>query len=303
VSPTTQEISFIKSNDDSACYLPRYNGENRFLTDEFAHLMDSQFRLLRHDLLAPLRDSSSSSTRISLRDLHCVGVYLPDREEKESGTSCFKFRFSIPEHLVSGKIEDTPPTKVVEHFNRLKWFSVDVLVSLVDAKDDNLAIIGMIAMVDEKWLSDVEKGPFIGIRFTNAVDVERMLKTLSYVNPPNFYNLTVVSKSYFSYKPILQVLQRLEPSPILSILSRSASKVAVTAEDLKLNLTNNTKVVFPKEDFSSISMDLNDWSSEKLTSSTSLDYTQAEAIHHALTSKISLIQGLYVPNSDYKYYL
>jgi hypothetical protein len=100
------------------------------------------------------------------------------------------------------------------------------------------------------------------------------------------YDLVEVSKSFFAYQPILKKLQEMDSIPLWEELVGSSSGAVLKPDYLP------EKVTLPKgKDFGAFECTLGEWSSSDITKATSLDMSQAEALRHALTSRVALIQG------------
>ncbi|GAX15209.1 hypothetical protein FisN_12Lh085 [Fistulifera solaris] len=101
------------------------------------------------------------------------------------------------------------------------------------------------------------------------------------------YDLVEASSSFFTYQPILASLQSKYSLPFLEELCSSSS--------LRISHPPNylpDTLCMPKgKSFNGYCCSISSWSSADLVSNTSLDSSQADALHHAFTSRVSLIQG------------
>ena len=100
------------------------------------------------------------------------------------------------------------------------------------------------------------------------------------------YDLVEASKSFFAYKPILKTLQEMETIPLKEELAGTGPFASTPTIDYLPN-----DITLPEKDFGGAKVHLNDWSSSELVEKTSLDKSQAEALKHAFSSRVVLIQG------------
>jgi hypothetical protein len=98
------------------------------------------------------------------------------------------------------------------------------------------------------------------------------------------YDLKEISRSFFSYLPILKALQDKESSPMLSELARK-----VHGDSARPDYMPDT-VMLPT-DFDDYILDLESRRTEHIVESTTLDKSQADALYHALTNKVAMVQG------------
>ena len=172
---------------------------------------------------------------------------------------------------------------------------VPVRMGVISIREDSM---------NNEWLN-ARGGPRIGLKFEAEIDFNASIAEMSknaklnetlceiqnksdrkkVLNKMETYELIEASKSFFSYQPILKALQTMEKVPFSNEL------VHLRPSDRKPQYLPWTMTMPSDQNFKSLKCDLSQWSSSEVERKTSLDHSQAEALRHALTSRIALIQG------------
>jgi len=106
------------------------------------------------------------------------------------------------------------------------------------------------------------------------------------------YDLVEVSKSFFSYQPILKALQAKDSVPLSDELIGTKATAMVSTE--KPDYLPNRIFLPDDERFRKLECFLDNWSTksnQRIVENTPLDASQAEALRHAMTSRVALLQG------------
>jgi len=277
-------------------YLPLASGQNYVLEEPVNRLLDRNFRLLREDAVSTMRTNILEQNR-PWKNARVVGLNLDTFRLKMNGTASFIIQ-------CDGRAEKSD-------WSRSRSFMPDSVVALCR---DNIPIrIGTISIRDSEvageWLKAVG-GPKFGIVFhsQDAFD-DSMLEMLRNQHSNAelcsihgkdsqearteanrlkasmvTYDLIEASKSFFSYKPVLRTLQGMTGVPLREeiVLSTSIGAPAYLPEELKMP---------DDENFRGFTCDCLNWSISDIENGTSLDSSQAEAIRHVFSSRVSLVQG------------
>lgn len=285
-----RDVSIVPTLEELECekrpYLPLYSGENAVIIDKTSRLLDSNFRLLREDALHSMRESLNNREKV-WQDARIIGMYLG---EKRNDSLSFVLQC---ESRVKTKID----------WERSKAFPVGGIIAL--CKDGNPIRIGVITIrrIEGNWLKS-PGGPRIGISFEEEAAFEESFSEVAQncflnesvlnANDTNkrkiimsnmeIYDLIEISRSFFSYRPVLTSLQDMEGVPFEDEFVHCQS--------------NNWASYLPPcvclpdtEHFKKFRCNLSEWNEREILSSTTLDESQARAVHHALTNRVALIVG------------
>jgi hypothetical protein len=285
--PTAEELKC-----EARPYLPLASGENAFLPDPESHLLDRNFRLLRHDAVCAMKDAIQTQHR-PWHNARIVGIDLDSMKY----TRTVSFVVQCDNRFSDGR-----------DLARTRALMIGSVVALCDPDGTPLRL-ATITVRDDKWLKDPE-GPRFGVVFQSPEDFEESF--MEYVNNSGIiqensssdgedqhekkqtrrhsdrlirYTLIEASKSFFAYKPVLQSLQSMYTVPLAEelVFMRSSERPDYLPNQMRL----------PSDPgFSSYRCNFGDeWSPEDVTKKTSLDRSQADALHHAFTSRVAAIQG------------
>lgn len=297
IVPTVEELTC-----EVTPYLPLASGENSFVEDPMAALLDKNFRLLREDALSSMRKNLSESETKGWKNARIVDIHISTR-----GT------FSVS--LVV-QFEPRPNT----NWKRSKLLMRGSVVAL--CKESRPVYTGTISVredeIKNEWLND-PGGPKIGVALESEDDfttwIQEMVKNCSWndtfcrlqgklaklsANDPKrqelkesitaycanhqvTYDLVEASKSFFAYQPVLKTLQEMEAVPL--------AKELTTGEGSERPEYLPNEITLPEKDFGGLKIDLSDWSTDSTVAQTSLDRSQAEALRHAMSSRVVLMQG------------
>lgn len=303
-----RDVEIVPTVDELRCekrpWLPLANQENAIIKDPEIRLMDSNFRLLREDAVANMKATINEQER-PWRNARIIGMNF----EKGSRSSLL-FVIQVDERAKKGK-------KI--NWDQSRFFPQNGIIAL--CRDGIPIKLGTIAMrehkVKGKWLHALG-GPQIGVVFNTEIEFNEALTELQHNAPINqemigienlqtdadkthnhallrrrqelrdslsSYDLIEASQSFFSYKPILNAIQRMDCVPFseqLVHLAPSSERPQYLPRIVRM----------PKElPFNGIRCDLENWSNDKVINETSLDESQSKALYHALISPVSLIQG------------
>eukprot|EP01043_Picozoa_sp_COSAG02_P027469 COSAG02_NODE_1623_length_11604_cov_27.111951_6_plen_1427_part_00 len=198
-----QEMSFTPLADET----------NKFLSDEHAHALDTQFRLLREDFLRPLKQELARTDRpkIFRNAFFLTAAVKP--------LSCVMVKVDVPAELAKADITKKTDFWEEDH-NQLARGSLVCLVQHGRPK-----LFGRIVMRDTAVLAAEN---MIGLGFEGA----DLILALTQVNlRDTAFELVPVSSSFFSYEPILQCLQALPSFPFAKELVDVKKPAPVTYLD------------------------------------------------------------------------
>ena len=299
IVPTVEELTC-----DIKPYLPLASGENNFIEDPMAALLDRNFRLLREDAISSMRTNLSESETKSWKNARIVDIHIST-----------KGKFSVSLVIQFDLLPNT-------NWKRSKSLMRGSVVAL--CKDNRPVRTGTISVredeIKKEWLND-PGGPKIGVTFESdnefSDSIQEMVKNCSWndklcslkVKLVNLgktntrrtdleekvkacvehlvtYDLVEVSKSFFAYQPVLKTLQEMEAVPLANELV--ASDEGFISE--RPAYLPNT-IILPEKDFGGSRVKLDDWSTDEVVANTSLDRSQAEALRHSLSSRVVLMQG------------
>ena len=300
--PTQEELSF-----EGMPFLPLSSGENAVILDAEESLLDRNFRLLREDAIGTMMENIANP-RVSKvwNNARIIGVSCKDPFNAKR-TSCLYFlvQFDLPE-------------KRKINWNIGRSLPRDGLVALQrDGLDPMMATIFVRTNKEKNMWLDTIGGPVVGLIFHHACDIARALSDLS-INlsisksykkrvsntteisnsekHPELthelarlkgrfltYSMCEASDSFFSYKPVLEALKQMASIPLAQNI-------------VSLQQTNERPSYLPQQvrmpsDFGGLLCSLDKWTDDRIIESTTLDTSQAKALHLALTSRVALIQG------------
>jgi len=302
-----RNIKIVPTVDELRCtsksWLPLASGENHFIDDEGIRLLDGNFRLLREDAVNTMKENIAAQVK-PWRNARVVGLDLGGK-----GTRGGTLSFVVQCDSRSGGNPNWKRSRALMHGTVVAFCrdGVPLRLGTISVREHE---------VKGEWLN-ASGGPKIGVVFDSRADFTDALDELlrnSSINEsvcelratPSSkdeagesrdrikeamvqlatYDIIEASKSFFSYKPILQTLQSMEGVPLVNELVGNSSPLQVRPSYLP------GAVVLPDdENFRAYTCNLDALSSTDLSERTSLDLSQAEALNHAMTSQVSLIQG------------
>ena len=240
-------------------YLPLDADANRFLKDEEAHVLDKQFRLLREDLVDPLKhklaETLSKPTDL-LHNARFVGADLFPQ-------ACIYLQFQAPKKLskVKDKEEFWDDSRLLQYGTVVGLFQIGE-----DGKMKGDPLFGRVADRDSKRLA---KDQTIGLMFED----QHLSKPLSWIKDASKSSMVLVeiSASFFSYEPILKCLQQMNFVPFA---------------DEVVYMKPSRRIEYAKPAALKAGM-----ASELRKHPFELDASQQDAVDTALQNRVSLIQG------------
>jgi hypothetical protein len=253
--PTVNELQC-----NVADYLPLSDDSNRHVANDEAHTLDTQFRLLRADVMLPLRkelDNFKAGKTQHSYDLHGAGFI----NAKISPRACVELKFRM-----SKKIEDLSTTRKERFWTERSVLSRGSVVCLTDVLGNPL-LLGRVVDRDEKRLA---KDQVIGLSFEGP----DLISALSKVNQPEWKSMRIieVSANFTSYEPMLRCLQQMDSVPF--------------AEEV-LQCKSTQQIAYPNA-YERSRMDTS-FRAESIAKE--LDTSQHEAVESALNNRMTLIQG------------
>ena len=309
---TFREISVIPTADEMLCedppFLPLSSGLNRFIRDDETHFLDSAFRLLRHDAVEPVRealqlcDASLSQTQsvtphgMAGRNFRVysgckvLGIYLYGKGEVSMPPSVV-IGFHLPAELETKTLQDI--TEFWRYSSKLQHSSIICL-----RHDGKPVVCGTVTV--DKWLYEGNcRNPRIGVSFENREQMMACLEFLSFNGSrvaDSILDIVALSTGFFSSVNILKQLQRMHEVPLAEyLLPRSRRPYLNTREEYLKEIPPYLHQTLYIPDTDCPLPKLADSSKEEfingLLAKTTFDLSQAQAMHHALTNRVALIQG------------
>ena len=306
-----RDIQLVPTQAEMSCeispWLPLASQENAFIDNKEIRFLDTSFRLLREDAVSTMKTNIAEEKKV-WKNARLIGMN-PGFEDGKRGVQPLSFLVQLDSSYAGKKI----------NWERSRMLPHEGVIALCDITDKSIKRLGTITIRNFKekgrWLHN-PRGPVIGITFHNSDDIytsiQEVIDSASILAKAGLndihknahslpddkrvewkglessfisYNLVEASDSFFSYRPVLEALQDFSSVPL--------SKELVHLEpSCQRPLYIPSKVKMPNtESFAGFTYDLDNWSCAEVISRTSLDESQAEAVHNALTSRVALIQG------------
>lgn len=293
IVPTAGELKC-----EERSWLPLASGENDFIEDPVTRIISNNFRLLREDALYTMKERINENYR-PWTNARIVDLDISVKR----GLISFIVQC---DHRGQGKID----------WSKSKMMNRDAVVAFCQNGEPKM--IGTICLRDLKLLQH-EDGPRIGVSFD--VDGDHFVEALDhyahntmilharkssetaegqskaskkkrrkiYLERLKSYDLIEVSSSFFSYRPVLATLQEMTDLPF-------AEEVCIERNGTEP--TNRppsyvpARLVTPNDAIcNGFAFDVGSVSTEEITSNTTLDESQANALVHAFRNRVALIQG------------
>ena len=252
--PTVGEVMA----DVSTEYLPLENKANRFISNDQSHLLDSQFRLLRADLVRPLREKlaevSKSAPEAQLHNVRFVNACVSFKKRAH-----VLVNFKTPKKIAALSLK-----KRVQFWSESKLLTMNSLICF--EQDRRPVLFGRVSWRDEDTLAEERN---IGVMFEG----DSLLTALSWINTKERASMRMieVSQSFFSYEPMLRRLQGMDAVPFAEefVSGKATSRPIDHMEPLvRQQLDLALKNISPP-----------------------LDRNQQLAVQSALNNQVTLIQG------------
>ena len=246
-----------------------------------AHL-DNQFRLLREDMLADLREEllvirkmkKGNHKGIAIDNLVPNGMHCGSSSRRQVWGMEFRCESGIP-RLFNNKLAEGKPEKRISHLqnNRNVFRHQSLACVLIDGDVAAFPYVNR----DEELLA--QKPPVVVLQFTGATSTAKVLLRLKFAKR---ISLVQIDTAVFSYAPVLKRLQHAKELPLLQSLLSSGTPHAMPDQAARLVKIIRDIKTNPSADLKAL---LN------MTSSVQLDASQVASLLSGLSQSISLIQG------------
>lgn len=296
-----RDIQILPTTDELCCkaksWLPLSSGDNAIIHDPATRLLDKHFRLLREDAIATIKENIAEQKR-AWKNARIIDLDFARYGNSKSSKS---FTFLVQLDSRPGGNPNWERSRVLMQ-GSVVAFCTDVTPKLM----------GKVSLRNHesggRWLND-PLGPVLGVTFEpHTQDFQRALSDVlenlpraeqfSEGNKKNKkaskmfqmlkkYDMVEASSSFFTYQPILTSLQSKVSLPFLEEI---CNPIALSTAQTPGYLPDTLKMPSVKS-FNGYRCSLSSWSSDDVVKNTSLDPSQADALHHAFTSRVSLIQG------------
>jgi hypothetical protein len=301
-----REISIIPTIEELLCedmeFLPLSNGSNSFIEDEEERYLDSMFRLLRFDSLNPIREAMAQDSHASSRNCktysgcRVIGVHVAAKEPP-----CVLLSFDSPPQVLEMMKFDSNSEKIKEFWNKKSLLTFSTVICL--RRNQQPFCFATIVVGKPEWLQHESNRPVIGVMCGSDSE---MLKLLHDYNPDSHdvenidCDMVVISSSFFASVNVLKCLQKMHRVPLSEyivprnvVATRAARHELV--DPLRPGMTDApaympTTISIPRVAGKRFKLTSANFV-EKCTQRSSLDESQATALQHALTHRVSLIQG------------
>jgi hypothetical protein len=304
-----RDIRVIPTVEELTCgekpYLPLASGENNFIEDPVARLLDRNFRLLREDAISSMKTNLAEAETKGWKNARIIDIYASTKRPR------FSVSFVVQFDNRPGRQFDWKRAKALMHGSVVAFCQAarPVRLGTIVVREDTVV---------KEWLNDPH-GPKIGVMFESDGEfgdsvkemvkncawneryckLKKVLADLGQKDPKRLtlneqiqacagqlvaYDLVEVSKSFFAYQPILKTLQEMDSVPFSEELAGSGH-VSARPEYLP------DEISLPERDFGGYKCNFSNWSLDDIVERTTLDRSQARALEHSLTSRVVLTQG------------
>ncbi|KAL2257926.1 hypothetical protein VTK26DRAFT_8951 [Humicola hyalothermophila] len=184
--------------------------------------LDNQFRLLREDMLAELREDlqvamgekKGKRTSLALGHLVPSGIDIGDESTGRYKKCTLLLRCYSGLNFLTDKEPSVRKKYLQDHANFLKHQSFGVLCR-------GKEIFGF-ASVDRDLDKLARSPPVLSLQFTDAVGLKKALLALGTVPRSDGVQFILVDTPVFAYEPVLRELQRMTDVPLLDLLVNPA---------------------------------------------------------------------------------
>ena len=306
-----RDIQLVPTQAEMSCqippWLPLASQENSFIENKEMRMLDTNFRLLREDAVSTMKANIAEERKV-WKNARLVGVNC-GFEDGKRGAQPLSFLIQLNSSYARKSI----------NWERSRMLPHEGVIALCDPIDKSIKRLGTIAIRNfrekGRWLHN-PLGPVIGVTFHNSDDmyasIQEVIENVSVLAKAGVedvnsgsqslqrdkmkewqlletlfvsYNMVEASDSFFSYRPVLEALRGFSSVPL-------SKELAYLKPSFERPSYIPSKVLMPKtKSFNGFECDLDNWSLAKVMASTSLDKSQADAVYHALTSRVALIQG------------
>ena len=327
IVPTVEEITATFTDINKQDYLPLASGLNRFIEgDPEEHYLDALFRLLRHNSLHPVREAmlqQAQGAPISGRHKIYTGCEVLGVEVGLKTPPSVVLGFHPPQELAAatvGTSSQLSKDKIEDFWQLRSMLSYASLVCL--RRQGQPICFATISIADLEWFTANPQQPRIGITFGSR---DQMLRCMDeYSSKSSFaaaehdtgggqgkqdardmqggLDMVVVSSDFFASVNVLRCLQGMFSVPLAEYILPHNTAARPPPEGGPPEYMPG-QVVLPQVHYNGndnsgydggISLELNSGAAHFTPAAmrnSTLDESQARALHHALTSRVALIQG------------
>lgn len=286
VLPTSEELRC-----ESRPWLPLSNGANNFVNDGILRLLSNNFRLLREDAIFSMKQKIQAG--------HCPW----------QNTRIVDIDVSVQKGLVEFVVQCDPRKQKI-NWSLSRSLSHGTVVAF--CRDKAPVLMGTISTRDLKWLES-SNGPKFGVAFDahgdqfndalshwidGTISCKRSSLAKEAEESTRFserraaasggFQLIEASSSFATYRPVLDSLQSMTDIPFVEELCEQERGMA---SSLELSYLPETLRMPQDKICNGFTMNVMSTSVEELCSATTLDRSQASALLHAFSNRVSLIQG------------
>ncbi|KAK3345693.1 P-loop containing nucleoside triphosphate hydrolase protein [Neurospora tetraspora] len=253
--------------------------------------LDNQFRLLREDMLAELREDlqvamdakKAKKPLLTIGKLQPVALSLTDANPSGKGprykpctlmVRCYhglEFLNKMEPEKLKKFLKDNPTFLKHQSFGVLTRGKEVIAFAFVDRDRSNELLL--------------QSPPIVCLQFADPSNFKRALLALKLPNAQDFVRFTLVNTPVFAYEPVLAGLQAITELPLQDLLINPSGASLAFAGVPKLQ----TFVSALKSARSG--MILGNVEAVRIEESITVDLAQLDSILHALTKPITLIQG------------
>ena len=300
IVPTVEELSCtIKP------YLPLASGENNFIDDPVAALLDRNFRLLREDAISSMRSSLAEAETRCWKNARIIDIkvfkspfsvaFVVQCDNRAGGKPDWNRSRMLMHGSVIALCREGRPVRMGtvvhrEHEIKGEWLNCptgpQIGVSFEMGAEFNEAVIDMTKNcgLNERYCELIAESEKFSKNDPHYSALEEQIEMIR--DHLETFDLVEVSKSFFSYVPVLKTLQQMDDIPFAEELVAHSSTIAPSKPEYLPDI-----VSMPQKDFGGYHCNLNRWDTRDIVDHTSLDTSQAEALRHSLTSPVVLTQG------------
>eukprot|EP00039_Didymoeca_costata_P007564 m.101228 g.101228 ORF g.101228 m.101228 type:complete len:1595 (+) comp13736_c2_seq2:1510-6294(+) len=282
-----RDIQILPTVDElESLHHPRVLHPNPTNPTSHNEVLDAHFRLLREDFLGPIlrpnqRDHSKRGYKdeaLTLNGVKAVKAVIPQKFQFHIPAH-FEYSFNLPDYLVE-RLKKKSKKETEEFWKKSRMLSNGSLVILEKEKETVLAIVAHRSVEN---LS--AKPPVIGLRFIShdagddnaSIGLKHLQASNSTMKMYNF------GGNFFSYRPILEKLQKMDHIPLAEKLYPSIPQQPYRYQEQPYQCQEQYHQYQPGMLFD------NDY--KNTDEYRDLDTVQKKALIHAHKSQVSLVQG------------
>ncbi|KAK3493497.1 P-loop containing nucleoside triphosphate hydrolase protein [Neurospora crassa] len=253
--------------------------------------LDNQFRLLREDMLAELRDDlqaamdtkKTKKSSLTIGKLQPVALDLTDINPSGKGLKFKPCTLLVRCYHGLGFLNKMDPETLKKYLRENPRFLKHQSFGALTRGKEVIAF----AFIDRDRNNELlfESPPIVCLQFADPSSLKRALLALKMPNSQDVVQFTLVDTPVFAYEPVLAGLQAITELPLQDLLINPSGASLAFAGIPKLQ----TFVSALKSARSRMVM--GEGEAVRIEESITVDLAQLESILHALTKPITLIQG------------